>query len=131
MSVQQNKDMAVKFLNEFEHRDAAKIAAIISDDFEYKLMTRMQGAEPMARKAVLENFLPMLKTAVPEGFNFKIHTVMGEGDHVAVQAESDTKTAAGKKYANRYHFYFRFKGGKIAEVQEYCDTNHVREVFFS
>jgi ketosteroid isomerase-like protein len=48
-----------------------------------------------------------------------------------VQAESNTTAMNGKKYNNRYHFDIRFAGDKIAEVREYCDTNHAREVFFS
>jgi hypothetical protein len=37
----------------------------------------------------------------------------------------------GKKYANRYRFYFLFDGDRLAQVREYNDVNLVREVFFS
>jgi len=42
--------------------------------------------------------------------------------------EANTVAAKGNKYANRCHSYFRFDGDKIAEVREYCDTNHLGEV---
>jgi ketosteroid isomerase-like protein len=48
----------------------------------------------------------------------KIVTVVAEGPHVAVQSESDTAAGNGKKYANRYHFYFRFDGDRIGQVRE-------------
>jgi ketosteroid isomerase-like protein len=58
-------------------------------------------------------------------------TVVAEGPHVAIQAESDTVASNGKKYANRYHFYFLFDGDHIAQVREYNDVNLVREVLLS
>jgi len=72
-----------------------------------------------------------LKAMFPNGLNLKFHTTIAEGPHVAIQAESDTTASNGKKYANRYHFYFLFNGDKIAQVREYNDVNHVREVFMS
>jgi ketosteroid isomerase-like protein len=35
----------------------------------------------------------------------------------------------GKPYRQRYAFYLRFEGDRIAEGREYNDTNLVREVF--
>jgi len=66
---------------------------------------------------------------MPTGLGLRIDTVICEGDRCAVQAESNTTAMNGKKYNNRYHFDIRFEGDKIAEVREYCDTNHAREVF--
>jgi len=42
-----------------------------------------------------------------------------------------TVAGNGKKYANRYHFYFLFDGDRIAQVREYNDVNLVREIFFA
>ena len=46
-----------------------------------------------------------------------------------MQAESDTIVGNGKRYNNRYHFYVLFRGDQIAQVREYNDSNHAREVF--
>ena len=46
-----------------------------------------------------------------------------------IQAESDTVAGNGRKYVNRYHFYFFFDGDRISQVREYKDVNLVREVF--
>jgi len=83
------------------------------------------------RDNFIKQFPQTIKTMFPNGLNLKIHTVIAEGPHVAIQCESDTTVANGKKYANRYHFYFRFDGDRIAQIREYNDTNHVREVFLS
>jgi uncharacterized protein len=104
---------------------------MIANDFEWKIMTRMEGMAPVKGHDGLKTFMKGIKTMMPGGLGLKIHTVICEGDRCAVQAESNTTAANGKKYNNRYHFDIRFDGDKIAEVREYCDTNHAREVFFA
>ena len=95
-------------------------------------MGRLPGINPVRGKdAFLKGMPATLKAMFPNGLNLKFHTTIAEGPHVAIQAESDTTAANGKKYANRYHFYFLFAGDKIAQVREYNDVNHVREVFMS
>jgi uncharacterized protein len=129
MSNAQMKEAVIEFLKEFEDPDPVRLETMVADNFEYTVITNMPGFEPMRGKKSLHGFAKGLKTALPNGLNMKIGTIICEGDHAAVQAESNTTAANGKKYANRYHFYFRFDGDKIAEVREYCDTNHAREVF--
>jgi ketosteroid isomerase-like protein len=95
-------------------------------------MGRLPGVAPTrGKEAFLKSTPAVLKAMFPNGLNMKFHSTIAEGPHVAIQAESDTTASNGKKYANRYHFYFLFKGDKIAQVREYNDTNHVREVFMS
>ncbi len=123
------KEAVIEFLKEFEDPDPIRLETMVADNFEYSVITNMPGFEPMRGKKSLQGFAKGLKTMLPNGLNMKIGTIICEGNHAAVQAESNTTAANGKKYANRYHFYFRFDGDKIAEVREYCDTNHAREVF--
>jgi ketosteroid isomerase-like protein len=131
MNLEQQKERAVTFLKALENPEA-KISDLITDDFEFEMMGRLPGVSPIRGKDVfLKSTPPMLKAMFPNGLNIKLHTVIAEGPHVAIQAESDTIAANGKKYANRYHFYVLFKGDKIAQVREYNDSNHVREVFMT
>jgi uncharacterized protein len=125
------REAVVEFLKEFEDPDPTRLETMVADHFEYSVITNMPGFEPMRGKKSLHGFAKGLKSALPNGLNMKIGTIICEGNHAAVQAESNTTAANGRKYANRYHFYFRFEGDKIAEVREYCDTNHAREVFAS
>jgi ketosteroid isomerase-like protein len=95
-------------------------------------MGALPGVKPIrGKQKFLDNMPKTLATMFPQGLNMKFHTVVAEGPHVAVQAASDTVAGNGKKYANRYHFYFLFDGDKITQVREYNDVNLVREVFFS
>jgi len=130
-SAAEKKELATEFLSEFRDPDPARLATMISNDFQWQVMTRMEGFGPIKGKEAFKNFIAMLKSMMPSGLGLRIDTVICEGDRCAVQAESNTVAANGKKYNNRYHFDIRFDGDKIAEVREYCDTNHAREVFFS
>ena len=38
---------------------------------------------------------------------------------------------SGKTYHQRYHFLFRVRDGKIAELREYFDTMHANDVLCS
>lgn len=129
MTLAEQKERAVQFLSMLENPDPAKLQAMVTDDFEWRVMTRMQGFAPVKGKDALNTFAKTLKTMMPKGVNMKFGTIFGEGDHVSVQCESDTVAANGRKYYNLYHFYLHFKGDRIEQVREYCDTNHAREVF--
>ena len=131
MTSAEKKELATDFLSEFENPDPVRLATMVADDFEWKVMTRMDGMPPVKGREGFTNFVKMLKTMMPNGLGLKLETIICEGDRCAVQAESNTVVANGKKYNNRYHFDVRFDGDKIAEVREYCDTNHAREVFLS
>ena len=39
------------------------------------------------------------------------------------EVRGDVETRSGKRYNNEYCFVFKFRGDKIAEVVEYCDTD--------
>jgi uncharacterized protein len=131
MNTAEKKELATDFLGEFEDPDPVRLATMVANDFEWKVMTRMEGIPPVKGHDGLRNLAKTIKAMMPGGLGLKIETIICEGNRCAVQAESNTVAANGKKYNNLYHFDIRFDGDKIAEVREYNDTNHAREVFFS
>jgi len=132
MNLEQEKEKARTFLLTLEKPDAKFLGELLADNFEFEMMGRLPGVAPMRGKDAFIKAMPQTMAAMfPKGLNLKLHTVIAEGPHVAIQAESDTVAGNGKKYANRYHFCFRFEGDQLAQVREYNDVNHVREVFMS
>jgi ketosteroid isomerase-like protein len=126
------KEAAQTFLRALDKLEPAVLGNLISDNFEFEMMGRLPGIKPIRGKEKFLANMPKTLTAMfPNGLNMKLVTVVAEGPHVAIQAESDTVAGNGKKYANRYHFYFLFEGDRIAQVREYNDVNLVREVFFT
>jgi ketosteroid isomerase-like protein len=132
MESDKQKETASSFLRALDYRDAAALASVLADNFEFEMMGRLPGIKPIRGKdKFLSNMPKTLAAMFPNGLNMKLVTVIAEGPHVAIQAESDTTASNGKRYANRYHFYFLFDGDRIAQVREYNDVNLVRETFFS
>ena len=132
MELARQKEAATTFLRALDKVDTAVLGNLVSDNFEFEMMGRLPGVKPVRGKdKFLANMPKTLNTMFPNGLNMKVVTVVAEGPHVAIQAESDTVAGNGKKYANRYHFYFLFEGDHIVQVREYNDVNLVREVFFT
>jgi ketosteroid isomerase-like protein len=132
MEPSKQKEAASTFLRALDKVDTAVLENLLAENFEFEMMGRLPGVTPVLGKdKFLANMPKTLNAMFPNGLNMKLVTVIAEGPHVAIQAESDTVAGNGKKYANRYHFYFLFDGDRIAQVREYNDVNLVREVFFS
>jgi len=132
MTSAEQKEMALKFLKAIDQGNLAEVGALLTDDFEFEVMARIPGMPSTIKRAdLLGNFAQGMKKMFPNGLNMKIGTVISEGPHVAIQAESDTTVGNGKHYNNRYHFYALFRDGKIERFREYNDSNHAREVFSS
>lgn len=128
MTSDERKALATKFIDNFSKRNPAVFADNITDDFEFEIMGNLPGLEPLRGKAnFMRAFIPMLEGGFPKGFNFKFISAICEGSQVAIQGTSDTTAANGRKYANRYHWYVRFDGDKIAQFREYADTDHIRQ----
>lgn len=130
MDLAAQKERAVAFVMQMNAPDPAVLAELIADDFDFEFMMRAPGVKAQKHDEFLKWFPRIMKSWFPNGLNMKVHTIVAEGPHVAIQAEADTLAGNGKRYANRYHFYVRFEGDRIVRAREYNDTNHVRETFF-
>lgn len=131
MTLDEQKQLAIKFVKALEWPEAETLSAMVTDDFEFDPMGRLKQVPVLHGKEATQLMETNLRRAFPNRLDMRILTVIAEGNSVAIQAESNAITNKGRNYANRYHFYFRFAGDKIALVREYNDTNHVREVIFS
>ncbi len=43
MTPAEKKELATDFLSEFENPDPVRLATMVANDFEWKVMTRMEG----------------------------------------------------------------------------------------
>jgi len=128
MTAAEQKEKALKFIAALDKGDANGFNDLLTDDFNFEIMGKLPGFEPIDGKDnFINGMVPGVKTLFPTGLNFTIGTVISEGPHVAIQASSKTVAANGRAYANRYHWYIHFNGDKISQFREYADTNHIRE----
>lgn len=57
-----------------------------------------------------------------------IKSVVAEADRVAIESEGTAEVINGKTYKNSYHSVVVFRGDKISEVREYCDTKYTADI---
>lgn len=133
MSVQDNKTIARQFCERFTAGDIPGVLALMADDIHYWILGR-RDVTPSAgshTKAEMEGIFRAMQARMPEGVTFTAKSVIGEGDEVALEAESHGKLTNGRVYNNQYHIRMRIREGKIAEAREYLDTQHVYATWFA
>ena len=64
------------------------------------------------------------------GLRMKVKSAIAEGDRVALEIESHGELENGRVYQNEYHTLVTVRDGKIREVREYLDTQHVHRTWF-
>jgi len=130
MASDEQKQLAIAFLENFNQADPEVFERLITDDFRFEIVSSLKEFPPIiGGRDFARREAETLKRLFPEGLKLKLETVIGDGQHVVVLGEADTLAMNGQRYHQRYAFYLRFEGGKIAEGREYNDTNLVREVF--
>jgi len=119
--VERNKEAARKFIEGMSTDFASAIDAALADDCIVTTMgtTAISGVRGKADALKAAAFALEL---FPKGIPTVIHTMVGEGDRLVVEAESFATHVSGKPYNNKYLFLMRFRDGKLIEMKEYLDT---------
>ncbi|MBV8056873.1 MAG: nuclear transport factor 2 family protein [Deltaproteobacteria bacterium] len=130
MDIEQQRERARRFIENFNHADPHVFEDAVTDDFTFEIVSSMKEFPPLrGRREFVEKEAATLRRLFPQGLNLTIETIFCEGPHVAALAHCDTIANTGKRYQQRYHFYLRFEGELIAEGREYNDTDLIRKVF--
>jgi ketosteroid isomerase-like protein len=130
MTPAEQRAVAIRFLENFNHADAKVFEELTTEDFSFEIVSGMKEFPPLrGRQNFASTEAATLKRLFPEGLKLKVETVICEDEQVAALAAADTIASNGRRYRQRYNFYLRFEGDRIAEGREYNDTNLVREVF--
>lgn len=124
-----SRQTVLKFLEVFSTGDVQGILDMMDDSATWWVA----GTIPLSGTKTKQEFGEML-SGVADNCKGPIkltpHATTAEGDRVAVETESYAELNNGRIYNNHYHFLFRVKDGKIAEVREYLDTMHTNDIFF-
>ena len=86
------------------------------------------GSETRMGLDQLRMMIGFLARIFPDGLEMTIDSTVEEGDRMALQARSRGVLEDGEIYANKYHYAMRFRGGRLAEVHEYMDTDLVNRL---
>ena len=108
-----------------ERGDAAAQGLLMTDDvqwwFPQSAVETTKLPRPLSGKTAVVELLGGVEAFFSE-MHFTIDQIVAEGNHVAVHMHMKGRTAVGKDYFNHYHFLYRLKNGRIAEVWEHLDT---------
>jgi hypothetical protein len=118
---EQNKKVVIKFIEAFSDGDAeAAKSCLAPDAVTYaKGFGKISGSRPYE---IIIATTATFKDVIPTGLRPQFHSVIAEGDSVAVEFEGDATLANGERYCNQYCMVFTLQNTKIKKVNEYFCT---------
>jgi uncharacterized protein (TIGR02246 family) len=124
---ERNRELTRRFFEALSRNDTEAIVNAYADDGVVETMgnTLVSG---VYTKDQIKQVAGMVLSAFPKGLRFIVHHITADGDHVAVEAESQGVHVSGKPYNNKYHFLIVFRDGLIVRYKEYMDTEHCTDV---
>jgi ketosteroid isomerase-like protein len=130
MTIEQQKEKAREFMRALDCGNQSALDRLTAPNFVIELVASAPGfPQKLNRPEFLEGLPTMLRKLMPTGFNYSFGHAIAEGSHVSMQGTCDGVTGAGRRYANRYHWYFRFDNDKIDHFIEYMDSYVVVQAF--
>jgi uncharacterized protein len=125
MSVEQNRAIALQFLQRMKHCRGID-EALITEDFQW--WTPGMG---FVDKTKMQQIISTLDQIMPQMPDMTITGTTAEGNRVAIEASGSCELANGKRYANTYHFLIELQDGRVRRVKEYMDTKLAHDIFGS
>jgi ketosteroid isomerase-like protein len=120
-----NKALVLKAIAALEMGDYKAYLDHLAEDVRFYTIgkTRYSGLV-VGREAVWTEILGKSTKSIGEtGYREEIIRVICEDDVVAVQSRGYEKMTNGSDYNNEYACFYVIRGGKIAEITFYLDTD--------
>ncbi len=132
MSVEENKDLAVRTWQAFVKGDIKAAFANMSDDITWLIPGNIPTLSGLRKgKGSVLDFARAAAKVFPGGLQTEIKKVYGDGNTVIVEMTNRGRMAGDKPYENQYCFIFEIEGGKVRHVREYVDTQKVIDLLKS
>ena len=128
---QANKALVARFFETFSSGDVPAIIGAMAHDGSWWVSGKLDGMSGSYTAAGLAPLLEGANAGYKAGaLRITPSGMIAEGDKVAVEAKGYAELLDGRKYDCQYHFLITIRGGKVADVREYMDTQHAKEIFF-
>lgn len=118
---EQNKQIVLTFLDAMGKGDAKTAATCLAPD----ATTVAKGFGKFAGVRHIDRILGTIEAfreLIPDGLKVTIHSLLSEGDQVAVEFEGDARLFNGTPYCNQYCMIFTLENDRIKQVNEYFCT---------
>jgi ketosteroid isomerase-like protein len=126
MGTAENKQLLQDIFAESAKGNSRPLIDAMAHDFRWTISGNGRWSRSYdGKQAVLTELFPVLRERIEGRIKMIPQRILGDGDHVVVEARGDNVTKAGGRYDNSYCFVFRLAGGKLVEVTEYMDSELV------
>jgi ketosteroid isomerase-like protein len=132
MSIEDNKKVAAEMFARFSANDVAGALDAMSEDATWWIVGKREqlpAAGPHSKKQIARLFYNMVGQ-LTSGLKMTVKSAISEGDKVALEVESYGELKNGRVYDQQYHMLMTIRDGRISEVREYLDTQHVFATWF-
>ncbi|WP_298928940.1 nuclear transport factor 2 family protein [uncultured Ramlibacter sp.] len=129
---QSPRTIAENFYRRFDANDVAGALDLMADDASFWIAGK-PGASPSAGEHSKDEMAAMFRRMgkrLRDGLRMQVKAVTAEGDRVALEVQSHGELLNGRVYDQEYHALMLIRGGKIAAVREYMDTQHVHDIWY-
>jgi ketosteroid isomerase-like protein len=132
MNIEDNKKLASDFFARFSSNDIDGALDTMTDDATWWIAgkpDRLSSAGLYSKDKIARLFYHMVGQ-LKDGLKMTVKGMIAEGDLVAIELESYGELLNGRIYNQQYHMVIKIRDGKISEVREYLDTQHVLAIWF-
>ena len=129
MSANENKDTIRRIYAAMANGDLTAFRAAVHPDYVWRLAGHSSWSRRFeGQDAISARLLKPLFALFGTRYRAQAVNLVAEGDFVVAEVRGDVLTKSGERYNNEYCIVFRFRGNKIAELVEYCDTDLIERV---
>lgn len=129
MCAEKNKAVVRQMYEAMERGDRSVFAQAVHPDYVWRLPGHSSWSRRFeGQDAIRQDLLRPLFALFETGYRARAINLIAEGDFVVAEIRGDVTTKRGERYNNEYCIVFRFRGDKICEVVEYCDTDLAERV---
>jgi ketosteroid isomerase-like protein len=133
MSTEENKALARRFFERYDANDIEDALDTLADDATWWIAGKPAtlAAAGVHDKAQIAGVFHRMARRLKGGLRMSVKSSIAEGDRVALEVVSHGQLENGRVYENEYHTLMTIRDGKIREVREYLDTQHVFLTWFA
>jgi len=129
MNANENKETIWRIYAAMASGDLTAFSAAVHPGYVWRLAGHSSWSRRFeGQDAIRARLLKPLFAQFGSQYRAQAVNLVAEGDFVVAEARGDVLTKRGERYNNEYCMVFRFRGNKIAEVVEYCDTDLIERV---
>lgn len=132
-SIERNRQLANEFFARFTANDIPGALETLSDDATWWIAGKRGSSSAAGThgKDQIARIFHAMNAKLKNGLAMTVKSSVAEGDKVALEVESRGELINGRVYNNEYHTLMTIADGRITEVREYLDTQHVSVVWFA